>query len=204
MERNENRMEENDSNNDDKPKEDELPFGGKKNVVSILDALFKHGRGNLPFSVIPGMSVTECQSAMDSALGSTETVVKNKPSIINWLRGGLFEANECNVPLALLFIALYEQHPVPYDKNVECDFRELYHFLHKVTTNQPVPHLSHNSSVVLHKLLSELLDEVWPNLQPELLKYISTIHFYSRPPVRRTYSRKRTTLDKETAENCSS
>jgi len=68
--------------------------------------------------------------------------------------------------------------------------RELYRFLYKVTANQPVPHLSPNSAIVLHKLLSELTEEVWPSMQPEILNYLSEIHIYSRSPIRRTYSRK--------------
>lgn len=69
-------------------------------------------------------------------------------------------------------------------------YREIYHFLYKVTMNQPVLHLSHNSANVLHRLLSELIEEVWPSMQPELLNYLSKIHIYSRSAVRRTYSGK--------------
>ncbi|XP_071648925.1 uncharacterized protein [Temnothorax longispinosus] len=185
-------MEKNDGN-DGKPKEEGLPFGDKENTIMILNALFRHGCQDLPFNVIPGMSMKEYHSKMESALELTETAVKNKPSIVDWLRSGLFEEDECNVPLALLFIALYEQHPSPEDdrEDVECNFRELYQFLHKVTTNQPVPHLSRNSANVLYKLLSELMEEVWPNMQPSLLNFLSETHIYSRSAVRRTYSGKR-------------
>lgn len=69
-------------------------------------------------------------------------------------------------------------------------YRELYHFLYKVTTNQPVPQLSHNSANVLHRLLSDLIEEVWPSMQSKLLSYLSEIHIYSRSAVRRTYSGK--------------
>ncbi|XP_077279559.1 uncharacterized protein LOC143906988 isoform X2 [Temnothorax americanus] len=187
-------MEKNDGNdgNDGKPKEEELPFGDKENTITILNALFRHGCQDLPFNVIPGtsMSMKDYHSKMDSALKLTETAVENKPSIVDWLRSGLFEEDERNVPLALLFVALYEQRPSPDREDVECNFRELYHFLHKVTTNQPVPHLSRKSANVLYKLLSELMEEVWPNVQPSLLNFLSETHIYSRSAVRRTYSGK--------------
>jgi len=112
------KMEEND--NDDKTTEDEFVFGNRENTIDILNALFRYGRQDLPFN-ISGMSMMECQSKMDSALKLAETNFKSKPSIVDWIRSGLFEENECNVPLALLFIALYE-HPFNQE-NAECDFR---------------------------------------------------------------------------------
>lgn len=197
-------MEKNDKNEGDKMKEEKLPFGNKKDTIMILNALFRHGRWDLPFNIIPNMSMNEYHSKMDSALKVTEIAVKDKPSIVDWLRSGLFEENECNVSLALLFIAWYEQHPSPDQEDVECNFRELYHFLYKMITNQPVLHLSPNSANVLHRLLSELIEEVWPSMQSELLNYLSETHIYSRSAVRRTYSGKRMTLNKKTAANCSS
>lgn len=107
--------------NDDGKTKEEFPFGNKENTIMILNALFRHGRQDLPFNVIPGMK--EYYSKMDSALKLTEIVVKDKPSIVDWLRSGLFEENECNVPLALLFIAWYEQYPSSDQENVECNFR---------------------------------------------------------------------------------
>lgn len=108
---------------DDNTKEEELPFDNKENTIMILNALFRYGRRDLPFNIIPDMSKKEYHSKMDSALRLTETAVKNKPSLVDWLRSGLFEENEYNVPLALLFIAFYEQHPSPDQKDMECDFR---------------------------------------------------------------------------------
>lgn len=114
-------MEKNDSNNDRKMKEEKFPFGNKENTIMILNALFRHGRQDLPFNIIPGLK--EYHSKMDSALKLTEIAVKDKPSIVDWLRSGLFEENECNVPLALLFIAWYEQYPSSDQENIECNFR---------------------------------------------------------------------------------
>ncbi|XP_018372402.1 PREDICTED: uncharacterized protein LOC108767170 isoform X2 [Trachymyrmex cornetzi] len=188
MEKNED--DNNESNNNSKKKEGKLPFGSKENAITVLNDLFKHGQ-NLPFNSILGMSVDERQSKMHSALELTQTFLENKPSIVGWLRSNVFEESECNVPMALLFIALYEQHSLPHQKKTECDFSEVYQFLYKMTTNQPAPQLSHNSATVLHKLLSEIIEEVWPNTQPDLLRYLSKIHIYSRSPIRRTYTRKK-------------
>ncbi|XP_018308837.1 uncharacterized protein [Mycetomoellerius zeteki] len=188
MEKNEDDNKE--SYNNSEKEEDDLPFGSKEKTMTVLNDLFKHGQ-NLSFNSILGTSMDERQSKLDSALELTQTFLKNKPSIIGWLRSNLFEESECNIPMALLFIALYEQHLLPYQKKTECDFSEIYQFLYKMTTNQPAPQLSHNSAIVLHKLLSEIIEEVWPNTQPDLLRYLSKIHIYSRSPIRRTYSRKK-------------
>ncbi|XP_011053105.1 PREDICTED: uncharacterized protein LOC105145330 isoform X2 [Acromyrmex echinatior] len=168
MEKNED--DNNKSNDNSKKKEDNLPFGSKENAITVLNDLFKHGQ-NLPFNSILGTSIDERQSKLDSALELTETFLKNKPSIVGWLRSNLFEESNFNVPMALLFIALYEQHSLP-QMETECDFSEVYQFLYKMTTNQPVPQLSYNSTIVLHKLLSEIIDEIWPNTQPDLLRYL--------------------------------
>ncbi|KYN12704.1 hypothetical protein ALC57_15120 [Trachymyrmex cornetzi] len=173
MEKNED--DNNESNNNSKKKEGKLPFGSKENAITVLNDLFKHGQ-NLPFNSILGMSVDERQSKMHSALELTQTFLENKPSIVGWLRSNVFEESECNVPMALLFIALYEQHSLPHQKKTECDFSEVYQFLYKMTTNQPAPQLSHNSATVLHKLLSEIIEEVWPNTQPDLLRYLKVSH----------------------------
>jgi len=120
MEKNED--DNNESNNNNKKKEDKLPFGSKENAITVLNDLFKHGQ-NLPFNSILGTSMDERQSKMDSALELTQTFLKNKPSIVGWLRSNLFEESEYNVPMALLFIALYEQYSLPHQKETECDFR---------------------------------------------------------------------------------
>ena len=119
MEKNED--DNNKSNDNSKKKEDNLPFGSKENAITVLNDLFKHGQ-NLPFNSILGTSIDERQSKLDSALELTETFLKNKPSIVGWLRSNLFEESNFNVPMALLFIALYEQHSLP-QKETECDFR---------------------------------------------------------------------------------
>lgn len=108
---------------DDKTKEGELFFGSKENTIMILNALFQHGHRDLPYNIIPGMSMKEYHSKMDSALKLSESAVENKPSIIAWLRSGLFEDNDGHVPLALLFIAWYEQRLSPDQEDVECNFR---------------------------------------------------------------------------------
>jgi len=70
-------------------------------------------------------------------------------------------------------------------------FREIYHFIYKLMKNQPVSHLSHNSAKVLYTLLSEVIDEVWPNSQNEILYYLNQAYSYSRPGLRKTYSRRK-------------
>lgn len=120
MEKNEDDNKE--SYNNSEKEEDDLPFGSKEKTMTVLNDLFKHGQ-NLSFNSILGTSMDERQSKLDSALELTQTFLKNKPSIIGWLRSNLFEESECNIPMALLFIALYEQHLLPYQKKTECDFR---------------------------------------------------------------------------------
>lgn len=115
-------MEKNNSHDNDTKMEKELPFGTKENMVMILNSLFRHGRRDLLSDIISGMSKEEYDSKMDSAFKLLETAVEDRPSIVEWLHSGLFKENEYNVPLALLFIALYE-HPSPNQENVECDFR---------------------------------------------------------------------------------
>ncbi|KYN05186.1 hypothetical protein ALC62_03987 [Cyphomyrmex costatus] len=184
-------MEKNDNDNEESnAKREKLPFGSKENMITVLNDLFKYGHQNLPFSSVLGMSTDECRSNIDSAFKLTQTFLKDKPSVVGWLHSNLFKESEYNIPMALLFIALYEQQSLP-QKKIECDFSEVYHFLYKMMTNQPAPQLSSNSATVLHRLLSELIEEVWPNKQLDLLRYLSQIHIYSRTPVRRTYSRKK-------------
>ncbi|XP_012536729.1 uncharacterized protein LOC105836915 [Monomorium pharaonis] len=184
--------------------EQELPFGSRKHTLTILNALFNRGHQNVfPEDIIPGISPQEYHSKMNSTFEFTKNVVKDTASIVHWLNNGLFLEDECNIPMALLFIAWYEQHPTPR-KNVECDFREVYEFLYKVTTNQPVPYLSENSANVLYELLSDLIDEVWPDTQLELMNFIGHLNLYNRPAARKTYPGKKAKLNsKERTENCS-
>ncbi|XP_011874468.1 PREDICTED: uncharacterized protein LOC105565681 [Vollenhovia emeryi] len=193
------------SNSDDnETRKEALFFGNRLSTIMLLNALFRHGRRDLPFNVIPDRTAQECSSEMDSVLKLTKDLAENKPSLVDWLHSGLFQQDEYNVPLALFLIALYEQRLQPDQKDdIECDFRELYQFLHKVTTNQPAPHLSSDSANVLHRLLSEVMEEVWPSMQSKLLNYLSEVHIYSRSAVRRTYSGKRMTHKREKrGENC--
>ncbi|KAL0129305.1 hypothetical protein PUN28_004183 [Cardiocondyla obscurior] len=180
-------METSDDNDDIEMKAEELPFGTKMKTMTILNAIFRYGQ-DIPYNIIPG--VKEFHSKIDSSLKQMKNAVENKPTLVDWLKSDLFEENEYNIPLALLFIAWYEQNSSLDEKDTSFDFRELYHFLYKITTNQPIPNLTCNAADVLNKLISEIIEEVWPNIQPELLDYLSKIHTYSRSTVRRTYSRK--------------
>lgn len=63
-----------------------------------------------------------------------------------------------------------------------------------MTTNQPASHLSSNSEKVLYTLLKEIIADVWPDIQPDLFKYLSKVHKYNRPINRKTYSGKRKIL----------
>ncbi|XP_029176845.1 uncharacterized protein LOC114944947 isoform X2 [Nylanderia fulva] len=167
-------------------------FNNKEGMISLLNAVFKYGYSDLSPTILPDMSKEECYSAIQSVFEQAKIATDQKPSIIDWLNSSIFDecGDKCNVPLALLFISLYEQHPLSEQENQECDFREIYFFLYKMTTNQTASHLSHNSAKILHKLLSELIDKVWPSMQQELVEYLSNVHIYSRSEVRRTYSGK--------------
>ncbi|KAL6424037.1 hypothetical protein ACFW04_009738 [Cataglyphis niger] len=175
----------------------------KEYMITLLNALFKYGYSNLPSSILPNMSEEERYSALQSILEQTKNAVEKKSSIIDWLNSGIFDNDEYSVPLALLLIGLYEQYPLSEQRNEECNFREIYLFLYKMTTNQTAPCLSHNSAKMLYKLLSELIDEVWPSMQSEFIKYLSNIHIYSRSEIRRTYSGKKI-LERKAAKTCSS
>jgi hypothetical protein len=177
------------------------PFSKKEDMIALLNALFKYGYSNLSPAILPDMSKEQCHFAVQLAFKRAKIAINKKPSIIDWLNSGIFGNDECNIPLALLLIGLYEQYPLSEHNNVECDFREIYIFLYKMTTNQTAPYLSHNSAKILHKLLSELIDKVWPSMQSELLKYLSNIHIYSRSEVRRTYSGK-SILKRKATKNC--
>ncbi|XP_011157193.1 uncharacterized protein LOC105194145 isoform X1 [Solenopsis invicta] len=182
----------------------EFPFDSKDNTIMILNSLLRYGDEKAPFNIIPNMSLQKYQSEMDWALEMTKAIVKDKPSIAHWLYSGIFEENnELIIPLALLCIARYEQHPSPDRKDVECNFKEIYQFLYHMTLNQPMSHLSENSAKVLHEVLSEVIEEVWPNTQLDLLNYLGDIHMYSRSAARRMYPGKRLNT-KKAVENHSS
>ncbi|XP_070172591.1 uncharacterized protein [Polyergus mexicanus] len=179
----------------------EPPFVKKEDMIALLNALFKYGYSNLPSSILPNMSKEERHSALQSILEEAKIAVNKKSSIIDWLNSDIFGNDEYGIPLALLLIGFYEQYPS--ERNKECNFREIYFFLYKMTTNQTAPCLSHNSAKILYKLLSELIDEVWPSMQSEFIKYLSDVHIYSRSGVRRTYSGKKI-LERKAAKKCSS
>ncbi|KAM0728281.1 hypothetical protein ACS0PU_005750 [Formica fusca] len=181
----------------------EPPFGKTEDMIALLNALFKYGYSNLPSSILPNMSKEERHSALQSTLEQAKIAVNKKSSIIDWLNSDIFGNDEYGIPLALLLIGLYEQYPSSEQRNKECNFREIYFFLYKMTTNQTAPCLSHNSAKILYKLLSELIDEVWPSMQSEFIKYLSDVHIYSRSGDRRTYSGKKI-LERKAAKNCSS
>lgn len=168
----------------------EPPFSKKEDMIVLMNALFKYGYSNLPSTILPDMSKEERHSELQLALERSKIALNKKPSIIDWLNSGIFGDDEYNIPLALLLIGLYEQYPLSEERKEESNFREIYLFLYKMTANQTTPCLSHNSARILYKLLSELIDQVWPSMQSELLKYLSNIHIYSRSEVRRTYSGK--------------
>lgn len=159
-------------------------------MITLLNAFFKYGYSDIPSTVLPAMSDEERHAAIQSAFEQAKLTFSNKPSIIDWLNSDIFSKDDYTIPLALLLIALYEHHPLSEERDEDYNFREIYLFLYKMTTNQTPPCLSHNSAKILHKVLSELIDEVWPSMQSELLKYLKNVHIYSRPESRRTYSGK--------------
>lgn len=204
-------------------------FNNKEYTIALLRNILKHGYSDLLFSAFSGISIKEIHAAIKKISDDTQVTMKDRPSIIHWLRCGLFESTETCVPLALLFIEWYEQHPSNLESE-ECNFRyilsftnffnyciivkyfivkltltffstyiqflyfyrELYHFLYKVTMNKPVPSLSHGSAKVLHALMTDIAEEVWPNSQQELLKYLTKVYNYNKPNSRRMYPGKRT------------
>ncbi|XP_019697395.1 uncharacterized protein LOC105184012 isoform X2 [Harpegnathos saltator] len=98
--------------------------------------------------------------------------------------------------MALLFIEWYEQHPFHQD-NAECDFREIYHFLYKLTMNQVPAAISEQSAQVLHTIITEVLNEAWLDKQQELFTYCSEIFKYRRTLHRRVYQGKKRISKKE-------
>ncbi|KAL6266980.1 hypothetical protein P5V15_000064 [Pogonomyrmex californicus] len=174
-----------DNSDNDTSDEEDLSFGKKEDIITILNDFFKYGPRDLPLNIFSDISTEDCHSTMDSAIKLAGNAIKNKPTLVNWLHSDLFKKNECNVPLALLLISFYEQHSSSDQENAE--FREIYRFLYQVMTNQPIPRLSNGSAKVLYKLLSDVIEEVWPSTQLEILNYLSAVHIYSRSAVRRTY-----------------
>lgn len=105
-------------------------FDNKENQIMLLKALFKYGYSNFPLEAFPSMSTEEVDEAIRVTLKKLHAIFKNTPSLIHWLHGGLFDSTE-SVPMALLFIEWYEQHPSQED-NPECNFRYyiLFNTLH--------------------------------------------------------------------------
>lgn len=96
-------------------------FNKKKDKLALLRALFKHGYPDYSIDIFPNLSEKDQDSCLVKVLKYTKTLFKNKPSIIDFIRSGMFQENDCNVPLMLLLIALYE---TPCDeKNADCDFK---------------------------------------------------------------------------------
>jgi hypothetical protein len=90
------------------------------NIIALLNAIFTHGSLDLPSDVLPYKSVEERQSVIKSICEQIKNI-EDKPMIVNWLESGLFMNEELNIPLALLLIGWYEQHPSQKDE--ECNFR---------------------------------------------------------------------------------
>lgn len=97
-------------------------FSNKEDMILLLKALFKYGYSELSPILLPDMSKEACYFAIQSAFERVKIPTNKKPSIIDWLNSGIFDKDECNIPLALLFISLYEQ-PLSKQENQECDFR---------------------------------------------------------------------------------
>jgi len=89
-------------------------------IIALLNAIFTHGSLDLPPGELPYKSVEERQSVIKSICEQIKNI-KDKPMIVNWLQSGLFMNEELNIPLALLLIGWYEQHPLQKDE--ECNFR---------------------------------------------------------------------------------
>lgn len=98
-----------------------LPFKKKEDQIMLLKALFKYGYPNLSFESFPLMSPEALNETIKITLEKLGNVFQNIPSLVHWLHGGLFKNAE-SVPMALLFIEWYEQHPSHQD-NTECNFR---------------------------------------------------------------------------------
>jgi len=98
-------------------------FSRKEDMIALLKALFKHGYSELPFDILPGMTTEEQEAAISAAFQRVKNAVKDRPLIVNWLHSKLFEDNDYKVPLALLFIELYEERLSLDQQKAECNFR---------------------------------------------------------------------------------
>lgn len=98
-----------------------LPFKKREDQIMLLKALFKYGYPNLSFESFPLMSPEAVNEAIKITLEKLHNVFQNIPSLVHWLHGELFKNVE-SIPMALLFIEWYEQHP-SHQNNTECNFR---------------------------------------------------------------------------------
>jgi len=96
------------------------PSNNDDDMIALLNAIFTHGSLDLPPGILPYKSAEERQSVIKSICEQIKDI-KDRPTIINWLQSGLYMNEELNVPLALLLIGWYEQHPSQQDE--ECNFR---------------------------------------------------------------------------------
>lgn len=102
---------------------DTSPFSQKKDLIVLLKTICTYGYPDLPFDIIlPDMSEEEQDAEILSLFKRVENAVKDRPSMVNWLRSKLFE-DDYKVPLALLFIELYENHSMSDQGKTECNFR---------------------------------------------------------------------------------
>ncbi|XP_019697391.1 uncharacterized protein LOC105184012 isoform X1 [Harpegnathos saltator] len=166
----------------------------KEDQILLLRSLFKYGYPNFPLESF-SVPREEIQKVLKIRLDELRIIFQDTPSLVHWVHGGLFKSNE-SIPMALLFIEWYEQHPFHQD-NAECDFREIYHFLYKLTMNQVPAAISEQSAQVLHTIITEVLNEAWLDKQQELFTYCSEIFKYRRTLHRRVYQGKKRISKKE-------
>ncbi|XP_014471738.1 PREDICTED: uncharacterized protein LOC106742895 [Dinoponera quadriceps] len=165
-----------------------FPFSKKEEQMKLLKILFKYG---YPLETFPNMmSAEKFEEDIKITLEKLHIIFKEMPSLVHWLQSKLFENTE-SVPMALLFIEWYEQHPLHKNNHAECNYREIYHFLYKLTMNQVPAPISQKSAEVLYTLITEVLHEAWLDKQQDLVKYCIEIFKYSRTLNRRVYRGKR-------------
>lgn len=99
---------------------DELLFD-KDDQIRLLKILFRYGYPDFPLNSFPNIPVEKVHEAMKAMLDKLHVLFKSTPSLVHWLHGGLFRNTE-SIPMALLFIEWYEQHPSQEDDQ-ECNFR---------------------------------------------------------------------------------
>lgn len=101
-----------------------LPFKTAEQQVELIKALFNHGYDGFSLNSLSGIPAEALELAINETREQLETFYRNKPSITSWLSSALFK--DCpTLPLALLFIEWYDQHP-SNSTTRECNFRYVY------------------------------------------------------------------------------